>query len=106
MAPGRAGAAVLLGKADGGRRGDAADRRARELAAGGGAAEARRGRVRARLVDLEEVELVLRADGALLVRDVEELGLADLQADLLAGLGVRLAVTVAERRDVLLDEED
>src|SRR5829696_5373671 len=106
MAPGRAGAAALLRKAGGGRRGDAADPRAGELAPGGGTAETGGGRARARLVDLDEVELELRADRAGVVGDVEELGLAGLQADRLARLRIGAAVAVAERGDVLLDEED
>src|SRR5215207_6390333 len=65
----------------------------------------RGGRGRA-LVDLDEVELVLRGDGARRVLDVEELGVPRPQPDRLAGPGRRAAVAVADRLHAVIDEED
>src|SRR5215212_861919 len=58
------------------------------------------------LVDLEQVELVLLGDGAGLVLDVEELGLAGPQADRLAVVGPGHALAVADGLDAVVDEED
>src|SRR5687767_15002326 len=56
-------------------------------------------------VDLDQVELVLLADVAVLVLDVEELGLAGTQPHGLALLGGRTALAVADRDDTVADHE-
>src|SRR5918998_283104 len=75
---------------------------------GPGADDARlglRGRRPGAPVHLEEVELVLRHDGALLVGDVDELRLPGAQPDPLAGVHVRPALAVADGLDAVVEQE-